>query len=195
MSTGGVVLILVIGIILFLSYKSIPEHLEAAVTQFSMEFFTMIVPVVILIIVNIVTMVRVFLQYLQRNSVLSTVCWHDSCNVYYKTEYGMSQNGLRTRCYRSRLVCCPGAIFVCQHGRNCDALETGNPGAEYRNTTPLEIRFATRWYPRAKMPLKRHAECSVNIPAGWCSQTAAGGAPLPEQWCMEPAQMVRGLRA
>jgi hypothetical protein len=35
----------------------------------------------------------------------------------------------------------------------------------------------------------------VNIPAGWCSQTAAGGAPLPAKWCMETAQMVRGLRA
>ena len=34
----------------------------------------------------------------------------------------------------------------------------------------------------------------MNIPAGWCSQTAAGGAPLPAKWCMETAQMVRGLR-
>ena len=35
----------------------------------------------------------------------------------------------------------------------------------------------------------------LNIPAGWCSQTAAGRALLPAKWCIETAQMVRGLRA
>ena len=44
-------------------------------------------------------LVRVFLQYLQRNSVISTVCGHDSGSVYYKTEYGISQNGPRMSCY------------------------------------------------------------------------------------------------
>ena len=103
-------------------------------------------------------MVRVFLQYLRRNPVISTVCWHDGGDVYYKTENETSQNGPRTSCYRSRLVCFPGAVFVCSHGRDCDALETGNMMVEYRDTTPLKTCPANRWYQRSKKLLTRHAE-------------------------------------
>ena len=103
-------------------------------------------------------LVRVFLQYLQRNSVISMVCWHDSGDVYYKTENETSQNGPKMSCCRSRLVCCLGAKLVCPHGRDCDALETGNPRVEYRDTTPLKTHTVNRWYQRAKMGLTYHIE-------------------------------------
>lgn len=35
----------------------------------------------------------------------------------------------------------------------------------------------------------------MNIPVRRCRQTADDGAPPPPKWCMETAQMVRGLRA
>ena len=50
--------------------------------------------------------VRVFLQYLRKNSVISTVCGHDGSNNYCKTEYETGKNGSRMSCYRSRPVRC-----------------------------------------------------------------------------------------
>jgi len=45
----------------------------------------------------------------------------------------------------------------------CDTLEAENPGVEYKDTTPLEIRIENRWYQRAKMALTYHIDPSLMI--------------------------------
>ena len=90
------------------------------------------------------------------------VCGHDSGNVYYKAEYKQANPSREW----GLIILAPFVVFravIARQHRYCDALETGNRGAEYRATTPLEIRLTNRWYQRGKTPLMRHAECSENV--------------------------------
>lgn len=58
MGIGAVIAILVIGLLVVLSYKKIPEHLGAAFTEIGYEFLVIVVPILILLVMNIVNIVR-----------------------------------------------------------------------------------------------------------------------------------------